>query len=264
MDKRLVTNRNNWNERAPVHAASAFYDVESFKKGRITLNEIERREVGDVAGKTFLHLQCHFGMDTMSWSRLGAKATGIDFSDAAIELARALNHEVGANARFIRSDVYALPDLLDEEFDVVFTSIGILSWLPDLDRWASIIHRFLRPGGAFYILDKHPLMGIFKESETGDLQPANNYFRHERFFEGVRPTYTDGSPIASPTYEWQHSLGEIVTALTESGLAIQFLHEFHVSAYQVFPGMSRHNDGWWRLPKNNDLFPHLFSIKAVK
>ena len=264
MDKRLVTNRNNWNERTPVHASSAFYDVESFKNGRITLNDIERSEIDDVTGKTLLHLQCHFGMDTMSWSRLGAKATGIDFSDAAIDLARDLNNEIGADARFIRSNVYDLPEVLDEEFDIVFTSIGVLSWLPDLDGWASVIHKFLRPGGIFYILDKHPLMGMFSESETGDIRPAYDYFRHEQFFEGARPTYTDGAPIASPTYEWQHSLSEIVTALIESGLTIQFIREFPVSAYRVFPSMTKHDDGWWRFPKHNDSFPQLFSIKAAK
>ena len=264
MDKQLAVNRNNWNERTPVHAASAFYDVASFKKGRITLNHIERREVGDVSGKTLLHLQCHFGMDTISWSRLGAKATGVDFSDAAIDLARVLNNEVGANARFIRSNVYDLPEVLNEEFDVVFTSIGVLSWLPDLDKWASVIHCFLRTGGAFHILDKHPLMGMLRESETGDIRPASNYFSHERFFEGNSPTYTDGQPIASPTYEWQHSLGDIVTALAKAGLTIQYLHEFPVSAYHVFPCMTKHHDGWWRFPKHNHSFPQLFSIKAVK
>ena len=264
MDKRLAVNRTNWNERTPVHAASTFYDVESFKKGRITLNDIERREVGDVTGKTLLHLQCHFGMDTISWSRLGAKATGIDFSDAAIDLARSLNDEIGANARFICSNVYDLPEALDEEFDVVFTSIGVLSWLPDLDGWASVIHKFLRPGGAFYILDKHPLMGMFSESDTGDIRPAHNYFSHEQFFEGNSPTYTDGIPIASPNYEWQHSLSDIVTALAKAGLTIQYFHEFPVSAYRVFPCMTRQDDGWWRFPKDNDSFPQLFSIRAVK
>ena len=125
MDKRLLINRSNWNERTAVHAASAFYDGEGFRKGRITLNDIDRREVSEVSGKTLLHLQCHFGMDTMSWARLGAKATGVDFSDAAIDLARSLNDEVGANTRFILSDVYDLPDALDEEFDIVFTSQGV-------------------------------------------------------------------------------------------------------------------------------------------
>ncbi len=264
MDKRLAVNRNNWNERTPVHAASVFYDVESFKKGRITLNDIERREVGHVSGKTLLHLQCHFGLDTMSWSRLGAKATGIDFSNTAIDLARALNDEAIADTRFIRSDLYELPHILQEQFDIVFTSIGVLSWLPDLDRWASIIHRFLRPGGIFYILDKHPAMGMFKESETGKILPTYSYFHHQRFFEGSRPTYTDGNLIASPDYEWQHSIGDIVTALAKAGLTIKYLHEFPVSAYQVFPSMTKHNDGWWRFPQYNDSYPHLFSIRAVK
>ena len=145
-DERLLVNRQNWNERTPVHAATEFYDVEGFKSGRITLTDVERREVGDVDGKTLLHLQCHFGLDTMSWARLGAKATGVDFSDAAIDLARSLNDEMKLDTRFIRSDVYDLPDVLDEEFDIVFTSYGVLVWLPDLDRWASTIQRLLRPG----------------------------------------------------------------------------------------------------------------------
>ena len=107
-------------------------------------------------------------------------------------------------------------------------------------------------------------MSIFKESEAGELRPARTYSARELFLEGIRPTYTDGDPISSPAYEWQHSLGEIVTALTESGLAIQFLHEFHVSAYRVFPSMTRHKDGWWRFPQHNHVFPQMFSIKAVK
>ena len=264
MDNRLATNRANWNDRTPVHAASEFYDVEGFKKGRITLTDIERREVGDVSGKTILHLQCHFGMDTMSWSRLGAKATGVDFSDTAIDLARSLNDEVGADTRFIRSNVYDLPDVLDEEFDIVFTSVGVLCWLPDLDRWASVVHRFLRPGGTFYILDVHPFIGIFEESDTGDMVPTYSYFRQEFYFEGNDHTYAGSELIASPVYEWQHSLGEIVTALTKSGLAIEYLHEFPMSFFHAFPSMTRHKDGWWRFPERNDSFPQIFSVKATK
>ena len=123
MDKRLAVNRNNWDERTPAHAVSDLYDVEGFKKGRITLTDIERQEVGDVSGKTLLHLQCHFGLDTMSWSRLGAKATGVDFSDTAIGLAHALNEELGLGVRFISSNIYDLPDALEEQFDIVFTLI---------------------------------------------------------------------------------------------------------------------------------------------
>ena len=161
MDKQLQVNRRNWNERTPVHAASDFYDVEGFKAGRITLRDLERREVGEVSGKTLLHLQCHFGLDTMSWARLGAKPTGVDFSDAAIDLARSLNDELGLGVRFIHSNIYDLPGVLDEQFDIVFTSYGVLCWLPDLDDWARVASNHLKPGGVFYIAEFHPLMGTY-------------------------------------------------------------------------------------------------------
>ena len=162
MDARLAVNRQNWNERVPVHAASDFYGVDRFKAGAISLNDVEREEVGPVAGKSLLHLQCHFGMDTMSWSRLGARATGVDFSNAAIELARGLNAELGLDTRFICSNVYDLPEALDEQFDVVYTASGVLVWLPDLTAWAEVAARFLKPGGTFYLFEGHPLCHIFR------------------------------------------------------------------------------------------------------
>ena len=173
MDERLLMNRRNWNERTPVHAATEFDDVDGFKAGRMTLHDVERREVGDVDRKTLLHLQCHFGLDTMSWARLGATATGVDFSDAAIDLAKSLNDDLELHTRFIQSDVYDLPDVLDEEFDVVFTSYGVLVGLPDLDRWASVIHRMLRPGGTFYVVDFHPFLDAFEVSESGDVKAVS-------------------------------------------------------------------------------------------
>ena len=265
MDERLEINRNNWNELTPGHAASDFYDVAGFKAGRITLTDIERQEVGDVAGKTLLHLQCHFGLDTMSWARLAAKATGVDFSDAAIELARSLDDELGLNVRFICSNVYDLPDVLNEEFDVVFTSYGVLIWLPDIAQWAEIVNRHLKQGGVFYIVEFHPFTGAFEPSGSGDMQPVYTYFHKELYFEGNEPSYTGGSElIASPNYEWQHSLGEIVTALVKAGLTIEVLHEFHVSRYQAFPIMEQGSDGWWRFPENNESFPQMFSIRATK
>ncbi len=263
MKKELQVNRANWNERTPVHAASGFYDVASFKAGRITLGEIERREVGDVSGKTLLHLQCHFGMDTMSWARLGAQATGVDFSDAAIDLARSLNDELGLNARFICSDVYGLSGALDERFDVVFTSTGVLVWMPDLDRWAEVAARHLKPGGVFYILEHHPFLNPFEASEEGEMQPVTPYFHGREFFQGGVPSYT-GGVIETPHYEWRHGIGEIVTALATAGLRIEFLHEFPFCNYQRFPIMERHEDGLWRFPERNDSFPQMFSIRAAK
>ena len=226
MDERLRINRNNWNECAPLHAASDFYDVAGFKAGRTTLTDIERQEVGDVSGKTLLHLQGHFGLDTMSWSRLGAKATGVDFSDAAIGLARALNEKLRLGVRFICSNIYDLPDALDEQFDIVFTSYGVLNWLPDITRWAGVVSNHLKPAGVFYIVEFHPFADVFEPSESGDMTPTYGYFHHELFFEGGEPGYASKEIIETPTYEWPHSLGDIVCALIDAGLRIEFLHEF--------------------------------------
>lgn len=264
MDKRLETNRANWNERTPVHAASDFYDVAAFKAGRNTLQAIEREEVGPVAGKSLLHLQCHFGLDTMSWSRLGAQATGVDFSNTAIDLARALNDEIGTDARFICSNVYDLPDVLAEQFDLVFTSYGVLCWLPDLDRWAEVVYRHLKPGGTFYIVEFHPVLLTLEATAGGETRPYYSYFREELYFTGNEPSYAGDDHIASPNYEWQHSLGKIVTAVADAGLRIEFLHEFPYCSYQALPTMVQGEDGWWRFPVNNDSIPQMFSIRASK
>ena len=264
MENRLETNRINWNERTPVHAKSAFYDVAGFRKGEISLKTIEREEIGDVSGKKLLHLQCHFGLDTMSWARLGAQATGVDFSNAAIDLARALNEEIGTDARFIRANVYDLPSVLAEEFDIVFTSYGVLVWLPDLDRWAEVIRRSLKPGGTFYIVEFHPVLTTLEPTASGEARPCYSYFREELFFAGDEPSYAGDETIASPNYEWQHSLGEIVTALADAGLNIEFLHEFPFCNYQALPSMVRGEDGWWRFPEHNDSIPQMFSIRASK
>ena len=264
LDEQLQVNRTNWNERTPVHAASEFYDVEGFKAGRMTLHDVERREVGDVSGKTLLHLQCHFGMDTMSWSRLGARATGVDLSDAAIELARSLCREVNLDTRFICSNVYDLPGVLDEQFDVVFTSYGVLCWLPDLDKWASVVASHLKTGGVFYIVDGHPAMNVFEESDAGELRVTYPYFHTEFLWEGGEPSYAGSGIIESPVYEWHHSLGEIVTALIDAGLRIEFLHEFAFSTYRAYPMMTKGDDGYWRFPESNDSLPQLFSIRATK
>ncbi len=146
----------------------------------------------------------------------------------------------------------------------MFTSLGVLCWLPYLDRWASVVANHLKPGGVFYIIDGHPIMGVFEQAQSGDMRPIYGYFHKELFFEGNEPSYAGSQLIESPVYEWQHSLGEIVTALTGAGLRIEFLHEFSFSGYQAYSMMERGDDGWWRFPKHNDSFPQLFSIKATK
>ena len=270
MDDRLETNRRNWNERVPVHVASAFYDVAAFKAGRITLHDIERREVGDVAGKSLLHLQCHFGLDTMSWCRLGARTTGVDFSAAAIATARRLNAELGLSARFIESNVYDLPATLNEQFDVVYTALGVLCWLPDLQGWARVVARFLKPGGAFYLFDNHPTLWVFEPAVgvegkgVADLRVCHDYFPNPAglAFEGGEPSYAGSEIIQSGSHEWAHSVSEILGAVQEAGLVLEFFHEFPVNCYQAFPGMELIG-GWWRFPKDNHL-PQTFSLKARK
>lgn len=273
-DPRLDANRRNWDERTPVHAASAFYDVAGFKAGRITLHDIERREVGDVAGKSLLHMQCHFGLDTMSWTRLGARAVGVDFSSEAIALARSLNAELGLGTRFVECDVYDLPQVLHEEFDVVYTAMGVLCWLPDMARWAQVAARLVKPGGIFYVFDSHPLLSMFAGHRGAPAQGAGlSHLRvtHPYFpqpdglrFKGGQPSYTGGEPIAADTHEWPHSVSEVIGAVQDAGLTLRRFHEFPVNCHRALPGMRQDDDGYWRFPPPHNLLPQTFSLLAEK
>lgn len=267
MDKYLKTNLALWNEWTPIHEKSKSYDVEGFKSGRCTLHETELKEVGDVSGKSLLHLQCHFGMDTMSWARRGAKVTGVDFSDKAIHLAKSLSKELNLEASFICSNVYDLPTVLSEKFDMVFTSIGVLCWLPDIQGWANVISKFLKPGGFFYMIESHPFCNVFEnESYTKDLKFAHTYFY------SPQPTkyepdgsYADrNAKVINPSYEWTHSLGDIVNALISAGLKIDFVHEFPFAHYDVFPFLEESEPDKWTLPNKQELIPIMFSLKATK
>ena len=269
MDDYLRSNRENWNERTPIHARSDFYDVEGFKAGKSTLTSIELAELGDVEGKSLLHLQCHFGLDTMSWARLGARATGVDFSDEAISLARSLSSELGVEAEFVLSNVYDLPEVLGGKFDIVFTSYGALNWLPDLTKWAQVIDRFLKPGGTFYIVEFHPFADVFDdEDDTKELRVHYPYFqagRPMRFDPDGSGSYADPStPTTTTTFEWQHTMADIVNALISVGLRIELLHEFPYSVFRQLPAMERGEDGWWRLKEGRDSVPLMFSLKASK
>lgn len=268
MDEYLSANCAHWNEVVPSHTKSAFYDVESFKAGRNTLRPIELDELGDVTGKSLLHLQCHFGLDTMSWARLGAHVTGVDFSQDAVSLAQSLSRELKIDARFICSNIYSLPECLDEQFDVVFTSYGILAWLPDISEWAKIAAHFVKLGGSFHIVELHPLGSMFEyDAYTDELKWEYNYFHEAKPLKcESEHTYAAANALSAKkvTYEWSHSLGEIVTALINAGLTIEFLYEFPYSCYQPFPCMTQGEDGWWRLPEKYRDIPMLFSIKATK
>jgi ubiquinone/menaquinone biosynthesis C-methylase UbiE len=265
LDKYLKQNKAHWNEITPINARSSEYDVDGFKTGKCTLLPTEVKEVGDVRGKSLLHLMCHFGMDTMSWARRGAKATGVDFSDEAIKLARRLSKETGVKADFIESDVYALPDILKDKFDIVYTSYGVIPWLPDLTRWAQMISAYLKPGGFFYIIEQHPFMTVFDNSKnvTG-FSVTHSYFPAPGPIkcEDVESYAEPNTALSNSHFEWTHPLSEIVNSLIQAGLEIEFLHEFTDGFWQQFPFMKQNKKGTWRL--NGDTLPLVFSLKASR
>ena len=267
MDRYLRANRRLWDAWTDLHARSAYYDVEGFRAGRSSLQAIEREELGDVAGKSLLHLQCHFGLDTLSWARLGATATGVDFSGRAIATARALAAELALPDRFLQSDIYGLPSVLQGQFDIAFTSYGVLFWLSDLRRWAEVIAHFLKPGGVFYIVEFHPFANVFAAAGVADLQPAYPYFPGPgplRF--ETRGSYAEpAADYRGVEYGWDHPLGEIVSAVLAAGMRLEFLHEFPDCGYQRFSFLEQGADGRWRLPDRlAGMLPLLFSLKATR
>ena len=257
-----------WEERAVINYRSALYDVEGFKQGGIRLLPHEIEEVGDVAGKDLLHLQCHFGLDTLSWARLGARVTGVDFSEQAIAQARELSIEISQPATFVCADVLDLPAHLEGQFDVVYTSYGVLGWLSDLTRWAEVIAHFLRPGGVFYIAELHPFVWPFDDSgATTELRICNPYFTRETPLPfPVQGSYADREAHVEQTVEycWPHSLGEVVTVLASAGLRIEFLHEWPFLIWSL-PFLVEDAEGTWRLPDGTiGEIPLSFSLRATK
>jgi SAM-dependent methyltransferase len=266
----MAANRALWDEWTNIHVRSDFYDVAGFKAGRINLRDYEIAEVGDVAGKDMLHLQCHFGMDTLSWARLGARVTGADYSENAITRARGLSEELGIPAKFVRSNLYDLPDALGGVFDIVYTSRGVLGWLPDIEGWADVAAHYVRPGGIFYITEMHPIAAVFDDDEgTDELRVRYPYWHTlEPLAWPTQGSYADPTAtVESPTeYGWQHSLGEIVTALASRGLVIEFLHEFDFVDWEAMPCLQHHpEEGTWRLPDGHEgQIPLFFSLRAAK
>lgn len=261
-DNFFSVNKDTWNKKVSYHYNSKFYNVEGFKKGESSLNTYELNEVGNVNGKSLLHLQCHFGLDTLSWSRLGAKCVGVDISNEAIKAATTLNSELGLNAKFVESNVYDIPKTISEKFDIVFTSYGVIGWLPDLTEWAKIIADKLHVGGIFYMIEFHPVAWMFDYRENPP-KMVYPYLNKDFIYEEYQGTYADlSAPMVSKEYGWNHGLGEVISALTAAGLQIEFLHEFEESPYNSFPNMVQTSNGLFTF--EHKLFPLLFSIRAVK
>ena len=255
-------NRDAWNLRTDVHKTSKFYNVEAWKKGQTSLTPIELGEMGDVSGKKLLHLQCHFGQDTLSWARLGALVTGCDLSDKAIEYARQLSAEMNLPTHFVCCNLYDLPQHLDDSFDIVFTSYGTIGWLPDLTPWAKVVSHFLKPGGFFYIADFHPIVWMFDEQMETLKYPYHNSGVIETEQTG---TYADRyAGIQYKEFGWNHSLSELINSLTGQGLRIEFLNEYPYSPYDCFDKTVKGDDGNYRIQGLEGIIPMVYSIKATK
>ncbi len=259
----LERNRRSWDARLPIHLGSAFYDVEGWKSsGRISLTDIERREVGEVKGKSLLHLQCHFGQDTLSWARLGARVCGCDFSAPAIDTARQLAAELDLPATFVCCSVYELPQHLEGSFDIVFTSYGAITWLPDLTRWAEVIAHFLKPGGTLYLADFHPVLWMLDEEMRQLKYPYHNIGPIESELQG---TYAaPKSNLSGKEYNWNHSLSEVINSLISCGLRLEFLNEYPYSPFDCFPNSVRGSDGYYRIRGLEGIIPLIFSLRARK
>jgi SAM-dependent methyltransferase len=266
-----AANKALWDELTAIHEDSAFYDIEGFLAGASSLAAPELDELGpDVAGRRLLHLQCHFGLDTLSWARLGATVTGVDFSGRAIVLARRLAAQCDLPATFVESDLYTLPAVLAERFDIVFTSWGVLCWLPDLERWARLIAERLVIGGIFYIAEFHPFLFALADDCQDPLLAPDSYFHKaaaSAWANDGRGSYAapDAHVAAPVEYQWDHPLGEIVSALTAAGLTIEYLHEFRrLEEHQCldWPCLGQRPDGSYALRRLRDEFPLSFSLRA--
>lgn len=268
MDHYRKTNRSLWDGWAEINSRAASYRTDDFRKGKNKLHAIELEEVGDVHGKTLLHLQCHFGLDTLSWARLGAEVTGVDFSPKGIAIAKSLSKELNISGEFICCDLYSLPEHLDRQFDIVFTSYGVLCWLPDLTGWGQLIARYLKPGGRFHIVEFHPIVFAFDPPRSGGrMEPVLSYFpTKEPQLWKEEGSYADrGADFRHDSYEWPHSVAEILNSLIAAGLRIEHFHEFPYSIDETLPGvMHEDSDGRWILNDHPDSVPLMFSLKAVK
>lgn len=263
-NKYYTTNKETWNKKVSVHYDSKFYDVRGFLSGKSSLNSIELSELGDVNMKSILHLQCHFGLDTLSLARLGASCTGVDISNSAIKRAQELNLKANLNAKFVESNIYDIPEKINKLYDIVFTSYGVIGWLHNLDLWAKIIANRLKPKGVFYMVEFHPIVWMFDYLNEKPIMQYH-YLNKKVIYEEYEGTYGDkNSKMISKEYGWNHGLGEVITALTKAGLQIEFLHEFEESPYDNFPNMVKNKNGMYQLKEENNYYPLLYSVKAVK
>jgi SAM-dependent methyltransferase len=259
-DNYIDINRESWNARTPVHLESDFYDVESFVGGKTSLNKIELDLLGGVKGKKILHLQCHFRQDSISLARMGAEVTAVDFSDVAIDAANKLAEKCGEKVEFICADVFSLPEVLEGKFDLIFTTYGVIGWLPDLNKWANIISHFLKEDGELLLVEFHPFIWMF-DDDFNDI--VFTYHQTEPIVEQSEGTYTDmDADIVQKYISWNHSLSEVFEALKKKSLPVHDFKEYNYSPYACFKGVVEFEKGRYRIEKFGDKIPMVYSMKA--
>ncbi|MCG8474838.1 MAG: class I SAM-dependent methyltransferase [Cytophagales bacterium] len=257
----ISVNKSLWNEKTPYHLESDFYDNDSFLEGRNSLNEIELALLEDVKGKKILHLQCHFGQDTLSFARMGAQVTGIDFSDKAIQVANRMAEKLDLDAQFICCNVLEIDKHITGQFDLIYTSYGAICWLPELDTWAKNISKMLKPDGKFMIVEFHPAVWMFDY----DFKKVNySYFNRDAIIEEEEGTYakTD-APIKHEAYNWNHSIGELVRSLTSQDFLIDHFEEYDYSPYDCFKHTVRSEKGF-QIKGIEGKLPIIYSLTAIK
>lgn len=269
MEEWFRANQENWDERVGLHLASQDYDIESLKSGGGRLDPLVERHLGDVAMLKVLHLQCHFGLDTLRLAQRGADVTGLDFSREGIRVARRLNDECGLDVRFVEGNVYDAPALIDEpaSFDLVFVTWGALCWLPDVAAWAKIVAMFLKPGGRLLLVEGHPSVSVFDDltrqpdGMPGFLVP---YFGREPYVDDSGTTYVEhATPLASRNYSWVHPLGDVVGALLGQDLVIEAFEEHDAVPWQAFACLRKDADGLYRFP-DRPWLPLAYTVSARK
>ena len=255
-------NKKLWNEKTKAHVDTEFYDNKGFLAGKNSLNPVEVNLLGDIKGKKILHLQCHFGQDTLSMARMGAQTTGLDLSDEAIDVAKNLNNQLGLNSEFICSDVYDAPDSLNEQFDIVFTSYGTIGWLPDLDKWAAVINRCLKPGGKLVFVEFHPVVWMFDYDFT---KFNYSYFNDGAIIETNEGTYADRkADISTKEVSWNHPLSEVFQGLIKNNMSIESFEEFDYSPYNCFNNTIEIEPNKFQIKGLQGIIPMLYAITAVK
>lgn len=255
-------NKKTWNNKVDIHVASDFYNMTDFLKGKNSVPKLDLKLLGDIKEKSILHLQCHFGQDTLSLARLGANCTGIDISDKAIEKAQELNTQLDLNAKFICCDIYDTPNHLDEKFDLVYTSYGTIGWLPDLDKWAKVISHFLKPNGKLVFVEFHPVLWMFDDNFN---KIQYHYHNEKAIIEEYTGTYADKTAEITTDYiGWNHSLSEVIQALIATGLQIEHFNEYDYSNYNCFNETIEFEPNKFRIKHLENKIPMMYSLIAIK